>query len=178
MVVVRNASGHHRDEARWPLLPLAAPRGARELFWHVGVLLAFVLPLLLLDGWLVFGVVVSVNWYIKLRPVELVRVALMYALTGAFVAVMFTTPSVALDAVAHIFIWRRISQIGLPLEVALGCCLELSVSLLAVATLVGFDRRRVNRATVDLRVWQRQQTRRRQLLRQWHRSADLPELAA
>jgi len=174
---VRNASGHHRDEARWPLLPLAAPRGARELLWHVGVLLAVVLPLVLPDGWLVLGVVVAVNWYIKLRPGELVRVALMYALTGAFVAAIFTTPSVSLDAVAHMFVWHRISQIGLPLEVALGCCLELSVSLLAVATLVGFDRRNVNRATVDLRVWQRQQTRRRQLLRRWHQSQDLPEVS-
>ena len=175
---MRNASGHHRDETRWPLLPLAAPRGARELFWHVGVLLAVVLPLVLPDGWLVFGVVVAMTWFIKLRPVELVRVALMYALTGAFVAAIFTTPSVALDAVAHMFIWRRISQVGLPLEVALGCCLELSVSLLGVATLVGFDRRRVSRATVDLRVWQRQQSRRRQLLRQWHLSTDLPEVTA
>jgi hypothetical protein len=175
---MRNASGHHRDEARWPLLPLAAPRGARELFWHVGVLLAVVLPLVLPDGWLVFGVVVAMTWFIKLRPVELVRVALMYALTGAFVAAIFTTPSVALDAVAHMFIWHRISQVGLPLEVALGCCLELSVSLLGVATLVGFDRRRVSRATVDLRVWQRQQSRRRQLLRQWHLSTDLPEVTA
>jgi len=178
MAVVRNASGHHRDEARWPILPLAAPRGARELLWHVGVLLAVVLPLVLPDGWLVFGVVVAVNWHIRLRPAELVRVALMYALTGAFVAAVFSTPSVALDAVAHMFIWRRISQIGLPLEIALGYCLELSVSLLAVATLVAFDRRRVSRATVDLRVWQRQQARRRQLLRQWHRSADLPEVTA
>jgi hypothetical protein len=174
---VRNASGHHRDEVRWPLLPLAAPRGGRELLWHGGALFAVVLALVLPGGWVVFGMVVVITWLIKPRPVELVRVALMYALTGAFVAAIFTTPSIALDAVAHILVWRRISQIGLPLEVALGCCLELSVSLLAMATLVGFDRRRVNRTTVDLRVWQRQQTRRRQLLRQWHRTTDLPEVA-
>lgn len=173
---MRNASGHHRDESRWPLLPLAAPRGARELLWHAGVLLAVVLPLVLPDGWLVFGEVCFINWLLKSRPAELVRVALMYALTGVFVGVVFTTPSVALDAVSHIFIWHRIPQVGLPLEVALGYCLELSVSLLAVATLIGFDRRTVNRATVDLRVWQRQQARRRQLLRQWHRSTDLPEV--
>ena len=65
----------------------------------------------------------------------------------------------------------------MPLAVVLGYCVELSVSMLALSTLMVFDRRVVNRMTVDLRVWQRQQARRRQLLRRWLRLGDVTEVS-
>ena len=174
---MRNASGNHRDEERWPLVPLAAPRGARELLWHVGVLLAVVVPLVPPVGLLVLVEVIGMTWLLKLRPIELIRVAGAYAVTGLIIAAIFARTSVFLPTVVHTFTWSRSTQVGMPLALALGYCTELSVSMLAVATLMAFDRRSVNRATVDLRVWQRQQTRRRQLLRQWHRSSDVPEVS-
>lgn len=173
---MKNASGHHRDEARWPFLPLAAPRGARELLWHVGALLAVATPFVPPAGFLVFGGAIALTWLFKLQPRELVRYAGEFLLTGFVISVIFATSSDFLPAIVHTFTWSRSAQVGMPLAVVLGYFIELSVAMLAIAVLVGFDRRRVNRATVDLRVWQRQQTRRRQLLRRWHQSEDLPEV--
>ena len=65
-----NASGHYRDEERWPLLPLAAPRGVRELLWHFGVLLAVVATLVPPCGLLVFGEVIAMTWLLEVRPIE------------------------------------------------------------------------------------------------------------
>ena len=174
---MRNASGHHRDEERWPLVPLAAPRGAREWLWHFGVLLAVVVPLAPPVGVLVLGEVIGMTWLLELRPIELIRVAGAYVLTGLAIAAIFARPSTFITAVVHTFTWSRAAQVGMPLAVALGYCIELSVSMLAVATFMAFDRRSVSRATVDLRVWQRQRTRRRQLLRQWHKSSEVPEVS-
>jgi uncharacterized protein YqgC (DUF456 family) len=174
---MRNASGYHRDEERWPLVPFAAPRGARELLWHIGVILAVVVPLVPPVGFLVLGEVIAMTWLLELRPIELVRVAGAYVVTGLVTAAIFARPTVFFTTAVHTFTWSRAAHVGMPLAVVLGYCIELSVSMLAVATFMAFDRRRVNRATVDLRVWQRQQARRRQLLRQWHRSSDLPEVS-
>lgn len=174
---MRNASGHHRDEDRWPLFPMAAPRGVRELLWHAGALVAIVTPFALPAGWLVLGIVIAMTWLLSAGPVNLVRVALMYVATGVVVATIFAKPVDFLITIAHTVIWSRPPQIGLPLAIALGYCFELSVAMCCLALLVAFDRRSVNPAAVDLRVWQRQQTRRRQLLRRWHHSADLPEVS-
>jgi hypothetical protein len=172
-----NASGHYRDEERWPLLPLAAPRGARELLWHFGVLLAVVASLVPPGGLLVFGEVIAMTWLFEVRPIELIRVAGACAVTGIAIASYFARPSVFFISIVHTFTWSRAAQVGMPLAVVLGYCIELSVSMLALSTLMVFDRRVVNRMTVDLRVWQRQQARRRQLLRRWHRSGDVAEVS-
>jgi hypothetical protein len=174
---VRNASGYHRDEDRWPVLPMAAPRGARDLMWHVGVLVAVVIPFALPAGWLVLGIVIAITWLLGAGPANLVRVALWYVLTGFAVATIFAAPVDYVVTIVHVFTWSRAPQVGLPLAIALGYCFEVSVAMCSVAFLMAFDRRSVNRAAVDLRVWQRQQTRRRQLLRQWHRTQDLPEVS-
>lgn len=174
---MRNASGHHRDEDRWPLLPMAAPRGAREILWHVCALVAVAMPFALPAGWLVLGIVIAFTWLIKAGPVNLVRIALMYVATGFVVATIFATPMDFPITIAHVFTWNRSRQVGVPLTIALGYCFEVSVAMCTVALMMAFDRRSANRAAVDLRVWQRQQTRRRQLLRQWHRSQDLPEVS-
>jgi hypothetical protein len=173
---VKNASGHHRDEARWPFLPLAAPRGVRELLWHVGVLLAIVSPLVPPMGVVVFAEVIALTWLLEMRPADLMKLSAELTFLGVLIATMFSTPSTYFVTIVHVFTWSRASQVGLALAIALGYCIELSVAALAVAILMSFDRRRVHRTTVDLRVWQRQQTRRRQLLRRWHRSRDLPEV--
>jgi hypothetical protein len=175
--MMRNASGHHREEDRWPLLPMAAPRGARELLWHAVVLMAVALPFALPAGWLVLGVVIAFAWFIKAGPVNLVRAALMYVATGFLVATIFAEPADFPITIMHVLTWSRAHQVGMPFTIALGYCFEVSLAMCTVALLMAFDRRSVNRAAVDLRVWQRQQTRRRQLLRQWHRSQDLPEVS-
>jgi hypothetical protein len=147
------------------------------LLWHIGVLLAVVVPLIPPVGLLVLGEVIAMTWLLELRPIELIRVAGAYVVTGLAIAAIFARPSAFCATVVHTFTWSRAAHVGMPLAVALGYCIELSISMLAVATFMAFDRRSVNRATVDLRVWQRQQTRRRQLLRRWHRSSDIPEVS-
>jgi hypothetical protein len=175
---VRNASGHHRDEGRWPLPPVAVPRGAQEILWHVGALAAVAMPFALPAGWLVLGMVIVITWFLNAGPVNLVRVALMYVATGLVAATVFASPSGYLVSIAHVITWSRPKGVGTPLAIALGFCFEVSVAMCSVALLMAFDRRSVNRSTVDLRVWQRQQARRRLLLRRWHRFSDLPEVSS
>ena len=83
---MKNASGHHRDEARWPFLPLAAPRGARELLWHVGVLLAVVSPLVPPVGFAVFAEVIALTWLLEMRPADLMKLSAEFALLGVLIA--------------------------------------------------------------------------------------------
>ena len=139
--------------------------------------IAVVAPSVPPGGILVFAVVVAMTWHFDARPRELVRVGLTFVATGFVVASIFASPATLLVTVVHTFTWSRAHQVALSLAFTLGYCIEAVVSLFAVATLLAFDRRSVNRTTVDLRVWQRQQTRRRQLLRRWHHRWDIPEVS-
>jgi hypothetical protein len=173
---MKNASGHHRDENRWPLPVLAAPRGLREITWHVVALLTLGAPLVLRGGWYVLAAASVTTWFLKLNSPVLRRVALWYLAAGLVIAAIFATPLDFPIAIAHDFDWSRAPEIGASLTFALDVLFDLSVAVCSVATLLAFDRRSVNRAAVDLRVWQRQQVRRRQLLRGWHRVNSLPEV--
>ena len=174
---MKNASGHHRDEDRWPLPVLAAPRGLREITWHVSALVALVTPLVLPAGWYVFAVLAALTWYLQLSASLLLRIALRYMVAGLVIATVFGAPLNFPISVGYDFAWSQAPEIGGPLTFVLDFLFELSVAACSVATLMAFDRRSVNRAAVDLRVWQRQQTRRRQLLRRWHRSRTIPEVS-
>ena len=174
---MKNASGHHRDEERWPLPVLAIPRGLREIAWHVSALVVLVTPLVLPAGWYVFAVVAALTWYLQLPVSMLFRIALRYLAAGLVIATVFGMPLDFPISIGYDFAWRQAPDIGVPLTFVLDFLFELSVAVCSVATLLAFDRRSVNRAAVDLRVWQRQQTRRRQLLRRWHRSRTIPEVS-
>ena len=175
---MKNASGHHRDEDRWPLPVLAVPRGPREITWHVGVLAALVTPLVLPGGWYVLAVMAGLTWLVQLPSSLLFGIALRYMAAALVIAAVFATPMDLPVAIMHDFAWNRASQISVPLTFTLDLIFELSIAACSVATLIAFDRRSVNRSAVDLRVWQRQQTRRRQLLRRWHRSRTIPEVSS
>ena len=174
---MKNASGHHRNEERWPLPVLAVPRGLREITWHVSALVALVTPLVLPAGWYIFAVVSALTWYFQLPVTLLLRIALRYMAAGLVIAAVFGAPLDFPITIGYDFAWSRAPEIGVPLTFALDYLFELSVAACSVATLMAFDRRSANRASVDLRVWQRQQTRRRQLLRHWHRSHTIPEVS-
>ena len=174
---MRNASGHHRDENRWPLPPLVAPRGARELAWHAAALLALVAPLVTPLGWWASISVIGLTWLCGLDSRLLVRMGLIYVVIGVGVATVFATPADFLMLTLHAFTWHRATKMSLPLVFSLLLMMELSVATLSMATLLAFDRRAVSRSTVDLRVWQRQQARRRQLLRRWHQLRVIDEVS-
>jgi hypothetical protein len=174
---MRNASGHHRDEDRWPLAPLVAPRGVREFVWHAAALVALVTPLVTPLGWWASISVVGLTWLLGLSSRLLVRVGLAYVAMGVGVATVFATPAAFLRSTLHAFTGSRVATMGTLLNVTLVYLMELSVATLSVATLLAFDRRAVNRSTVDLRVWQRQQARRRQLLRRWHQLRVIDEVS-
>lgn len=173
---MKNASGHHRDEDRWPLPVLAMPRGIREITWHLGALAALVTPLVLPGGWYVLAVMAGLTWLVQLPASLLVGIAARYMAAALVVATVFATPMSLPLAIMHDFAWSRASRISVPLTFTLDLIFELSVAACSVAMLIAFDRRSVNRSAVDIRVWQRQQARRRQLLRRWHRSHTLPEV--
>ncbi len=174
---MKNASGHHRDEERWPLPVLAVPRGLREIVWHVIALAALVIPLALPAGWYVVAVVAGLTWFFRFSSSLLFRVATRYLATGFVIAAVFGSPLDFPISIGYDFAWSRAPEIGAPLTFVFDYLFELSVAACSVAMLMAFDRRSVNRAAVDLRVWQRQQTRRRQLLRHWHRSQVIPEVS-
>ena len=174
---MKNASGHHRDEDRWPLPVLAVPRGLREITWHIGALAAFVTPLVLPGGWFILAVMAGLTWLVRLPTSLLFGIALRYMVAALVIAAVFGAPLDLPITIGYDFAWSRAPEVGVPLTFILDYLFELSVAACSVATLMAFDRRSVNRAAVDLRVWQRQQNRRRQLLRQWHRSRTIPEVS-
>ena len=174
---MHNASGHHRDESSWPLPPLAVPRGVKEWLWHAAAFAAVLTPLVLPGGIVVFGAAIAMTWLFDVPVKNLIHFGLEYLAVGFAIAIIFATPGTFLSTMVHIFIWRRAHAVGMPLAFTLGYLFEWTISVFAVATLLNFDRRSVSRTTVDLRVWQRQQTRRRQLLRHWHNQWEIPEVS-
>ena len=118
-----------------------------------------------------FGIVLVVAWAVAARPQELMRVALSYFVTGEVVLTLAGHPG-ALGSVAWATLqWQRALGINAVADVLAAGSLEMGIGLLTLGTLLVFDRRRVDRDTVDERVWLRQQERRRQLLRRWHAEA-------
>jgi hypothetical protein len=118
-----------------------------------------------------------IAWLIGLQSSHLLRIGIAYAAIFVASAEIFAPAATFPAIVASTFTFRRADHVRVALSYVDGYLIELTIAAFAVATLMAFDRRSVNRAAVDLRVWQRQQTRRRQLLRQWHRSHDVPEVA-
>jgi len=175
---MKNASGHHRDEDRWPLPVLAIPRGLREITWHVVALAAIVAPLTLRAGWFIVILVAGLTWLFELPSKLLFELALRGVIAGVVIGAIVATPGAALVSITRDFDWSAVPDVGVLFSDVLFLVFDLSVALCSVATLIAFDRRSVNRSAVDLRVWQRQQTRRRHLLRRWHRSRTIPEVSS
>ena len=152
---MKNASGHHRDEDRWPIPVLAVPRGLREVSWHVGALIAIVAPLVLRGGWYFLAVVAGLTWLVQLRSSLLFGVALRSMAAALVIAAVFATPIDLALTILHDFVWSPLSPISATLTLTLDVLFELSIAACSVATIIAFDRRSVNRSAVDLRVWQR-----------------------
>ena len=171
---MNTASGTSPDEARWPSLVIAAPRGLREITWHLGLVAVSIGALAVKGGWLVLPWVAIICWILGPTPRQLGKVSATYlgvalalvwrlsprSLSDHFIASLQGTASLqpsALDLVVH-FLFL------------------LAVSTAAIAVMLGYDRRSVNRRIVDQRVWERQVRRRRQLMRRWAWGRQLPEV--
>jgi hypothetical protein len=117
------------------------------------------------------GIVLVVAWLVGAQPQELTRVALSYLVTAEIVLALAGHPG-ALGSVAWATLqWQRATGINAVADVLAASSLEMGIGLLTLGTLLAYDRRHVDRDTVDERVWLRQQERRRQLLRRWHAEA-------
>jgi hypothetical protein len=153
------------------------PRGAREWLWHLGALAAILLCIFTPGGLVMLVVAIGTSWLLNAEPGELLRTSGLYVITALLVGLVFGGEPTILRVVTSGLAWSRAPGIGTALNLVLGFCIEAAIGLGALGILMAFDRRVVSRATVDERVWQRQQARRRHLLRQWHRHVELPEVA-
>ncbi len=177
------AGGASHDSERWPGYPLAIPRGPREQMWHVVVaaclLVAIAVPPLriLVPMWAmgVVGARYVLDWFIP--PWLLRRVALAFVSGSAFFLggglemsdLLALAWAIVRDDAGHF-----VSDLIMPQQVALFIFLY-GLAGLIVSTVVGFDLRSVRRDVADQRVWERQQSRRRQVMAQHHRKCPPPE---
>ena len=168
------ASGTSTDEARWPALVLAAPRGFREIAWHLGIVAALTAALALKGSWLVLPWVAIVCWVLSPTPRLLARVSATYLVIGLVVAWRLS-PRGLVDHLNAACLWAEPFK-ATNLDIFIHFLLLLAMGAAVVALLLGYDRRRVNRRIVDHRVWERQVRRRRQLMRRWAWGRQLPEV--
>ena len=171
---MNTASGTSTDEARWPPPVLAAPRGVREITWHLGTVAALTLVLAVKGGWFVLPWVGIICWILNPTPRQLAKVAATYLALVLALAWLFSPRSVSEHLTAAL-LWT--DPVGATiLDGLIHFLLLLAVGSAAVVILLSYDRRRVNRRVVDHRVWDRQVRRRRQLMRRWARGRQLPEV--
>ena len=171
---MNTASGTSTDEARWPPPVLAAPRGLREITWHLSIVAALTFVLALKGGWFILPWAAIVCWILSPTPRQLAKVAATY-LTLAFALAWLLSPRSISDHLTSALLWT--DPIGATiLDGVVHLLLLLAVGTAAVTVLLSYDRRRVNRRIVDHRVWERQVRRRRQLMRRWARGRQLPEV--
>lgn len=181
------ASGAYQRGQRWPLPPLAVPRGPRELGWHLAVALAVaavlasptlrVMTPMTLAAVLALRVLRGRSFY----PRELADLSLTMQLLAAAHLTGLAGPAGWHTQLVELVL-GRLEPPTLPLDGAemlhvLALMLALtSLALAALVVLVAFDRRTVNRDVADDRVWQRQQQRRRDLMLDQHRTHPAPEI--
>ncbi len=171
---MKSSSGYAKTDSEWPKPIIAIPRGIREWFWH-GATAALTLSVLAMrGGWYLILCTALVAWTLQLDPRR------MYSLGIIWCAIALAASTLAGQSITEILTalyitsaqndspdsWSKVAHVAL---VANGAAWT-------VATLLAFDRRRVNRALVDSRVWDRQTLRRKQLLRSWARNRTVPEV--
>lgn len=171
---MNTASGKVTDETRWPPLVLAAPRGLREIAWHLGTVAVVTCAVLVKGGWFVLPWLAVVCWILSPTPRQLARVSAAYLGIGLAIAWRFSPRSITDHLVASL-LWTDPVALTI-VDGLIHFLLLLAVGTATVATLLSYDRRRVNRRVVDHRVWERQVLRRRQLMRRWAWGRQLPEV--
>jgi len=171
---MNTASGTSTDEYRWPPPVLAAPRGIREIIWHLGIVSVLTFVLAVKGGWFVLPWVGIVCWILNPTPRQLAKVAATYLTLGLALAWLLSPRSIS-EHLTAVLLWT--DPVGATiLDGLIHLLLLLAVGTAAVAVLLSYDRRRVNRRVVDHRVWDRQVRRRRQLMRRWAWGHPLPEV--
>ena len=171
---MNTASGKTADETRWPPPVLAAPRGVREIAWHLCTVAAVTGAVRVQGGWIALPWVAVVSWILSPTPRQLARVSATYLVLGLAIAWGFGTRKVT-DHLLASLLWTDPVAVTI-VDGIIHFLLLIAVSTAVVASLLGYDRRRVNRRVVDHRVWERQALRRRQLMRRWAWGRQLPEV--
>lgn len=171
---MNTASGKTDDETRWPRLVLAAPRGIREIAWHLGIVAAVTSAVLVKGGWFALPWVAVVSWILSPTPRQLARVSAAYLSLGLAIAWGFGTRKVT-DHLLASLLWTDPVAVTI-VDGLIHLLLLLAIGTAVVGILLSYDRRRVDRRLVDHRVWERQVRRRRQLMRRWAWGRQLPEV--
>lgn len=161
-----------RQDARWPRPPFAAPRGPREMLWHLVVGASLLPGLTSAIGLLALLSCGSTAWLLQTRPRRMSDIGLLYLL----LALSYFLGRGDLDELP-----RYLALLVLPLQDATpvgfgGFLLHMSWAAATTALLQRFDTRAVNAAVVDDRVARRQQERRAQVLRTEHAGSSIPLL--
>jgi len=171
---MNTASGTSTDDARWPTPVLAAPRGVREITWHLTIVAVLTLVLALKGGWLILPWVGVVAWIVRPTPRQLAKVSAAYLVVALLLA-WWLSPLAPASHIAGAIWWIDHPGTSI-LDGLIHILIVMAAATAATGVLISFDRRRVNRRVVDHRVWDRQVRRRRQLMRRWAWGRQLPEV--
>lgn len=153
---------------------LAAPRGIREIAWHLAVVGVLTLVFAVKGGWFVLPWVAIVCWIFSLTPRQLAKVSATYLALGLALAWLIGPRDVSGHLTAAL-VWTHPAGFTLR-DGIIHFLLLIAAGTAAVTVLLSYDRRQVNRRIVDQRVWERQVQRRRQLMRRWTKGRQLPEV--
>ncbi len=164
----------HRQDG-WPPPVITPPRGIREQLWVVAIVAPLAITLILPGGWYVLIAATMSTALVQPWPRHL-------ALAGVLVAVLAISATlIAGDAsatsqqvVANLL---RTNQHPSLTSIVATVALDMAVAQLAIASILGYDTRRVRRGVVLDSVWERQKRRRIQVLRSEARNHPPPVVA-
>jgi hypothetical protein len=161
------ASGKVRDENRWPLPVVVRPRGLREILWTIALVATVIFALEIAGGAYSLCAVAFTTFLIRPTRRAQLKMMTIYFLMGLiwcqFSGGFLEYPKQVLDAIRW-FSGSDQSIKGLLVRI----CVVMPFAQLALITILFYDRRWVDRRRVDERLWKRQVTRRKQILRHWH----------
>jgi len=161
------ASGKVRGENKWPLPVFVRPRGLREVLWTLVFVVTVGLALEIAGGAYSLSALIVVT--IITRPSRMMQFKVMaaYFLIGLiwclFSGGFSEYPRQLLDAIR----WSSGTDQSIR-GLLLRIYIVVPFAELALITILSHDYRWVDRRRVDERLWKRQVTRRKQILRYWH----------
>ncbi len=152
-------NGHYFKHPRF--LP---PRGLREIAWTITATSMLVTTLVLPGGWYIALCVAVTTWLVGSTPRQLAAGGAT-ALVTVIVATTCTGGIYAFPALVwHVITLGTVVSFS-PIDLVAWALVETPFVMLTCALLLAMPNRKVNRGVVDERLWNRQQSRRRNTLR-------------
>lgn len=168
------ASGQAHDETRWPLPPMVAPRGYREVLWHLRLAALTIGVLLIHGGWYALLCYALVLKVVAITPRQLQQMATLSAGLACALLTLTGGPSSYARHLGQLLSNQLPHEPMMLTGLMTWSLLIQPLALLVLASWLSFDTRTVTRGVADERVYQRQVQRRTQALRDAHRTRATP----